>query len=252
MQPPRQPTAERPAPGTGQAPASGAGRRGRWGRWIPAALIMLAAIPVVIGTIRLIQVLGGPEGIPADARFAAAPGPVVVHIVTSVGYALLGAFQFSAGIRRRHRAWHRRAGRVLVVLGLAVALSALWMTLFYPRKEGTGEVLYWVRLAASSGMGASVVLGLVAIRRRDVVRHRAWMTRAYALGLGAGTQAFTVGFGEAIFGSGVVRTDLMLGAGWAINLAVAEWIIRRSRRRRSGMRGGRGRQAVRRPAAVGT
>jgi uncharacterized membrane protein len=195
--------------------------------------LALAAIPVVIGTIRLIEVLGGPAGIPPDARFAASPAPVVVHIMASVGYALLGAFQFSAGIRRRHRAWHRRAGRVLVVLGLAVALSALWMTLFYPRKEGTGEVLYWVRLAASSGMGASVVLGLLAIRRRDVARHRAWMTRAYALALGAGTQAFTVGFGEAIFGAGVVRTDLMLGAGWAINLAVAELLIRRSRRPRS-------------------
>ena len=30
-----------------------------------------------------------------------------------------------------------------------------------------------------------------------------------------------------LLGSGVVRTDLMMGAGWAINLAVAEWIIRR-------------------------
>jgi hypothetical protein len=53
------------------------------------------------------------------------------------------------------------------------------------------------------------------------------MTRAYALALGAGTQALTVGFGEAFFGSGVVRTDLMMGAAWVINLGVAEWYIRR-------------------------
>jgi hypothetical protein len=75
-------------------------------------------------------------------------------------------------------------------------------------------------------MGASIILGLAAIRRRHIVQHRAWMTRAYALALGAGTQAFTAGFGEAAFGSGVVRTDLMMGAGWVINAAVAEWIIR--------------------------
>ena len=87
-------------------------------------------------------------------------------------------------------------------------------------------------LLASSGMGISVILGLAAIRRRDIPRHRAWMTRAYALALGAGTQAFTVGFGEAVFGSGVVRTDLMMAAGWAINLAVAEWVIRRPAIRR--------------------
>jgi hypothetical protein len=27
-------------------------------------------------------------------------------------------------------AWHRRAGRVLAVAGLLVAISAIWMTLF--------------------------------------------------------------------------------------------------------------------------
>jgi hypothetical protein len=116
---------------------------------------------------------------------------------------------------------------VLAALGLAVALSGLWMTLLYPSKEGTGDLLYLFRLLASSGMGASIILGVTAIRDRDIARHRAWMTRAYALGLGAGTQAFTVGFGEAAFGAGEVRTDLMMGAAWAINLAVAEWIIRR-------------------------
>ena len=83
------------------------------------------------------------------------------------------------------------------------------------------------RLLFASGMAGSIILGLAAIRRRDIVRHRAWMTRAYALALGAGTQAFTVGLGEAAFGAGAVRHDLMMGAGWAINLAVAEWFIRR-------------------------
>lgn len=194
---------------------------------MPAGLLAIAAIPVVIGSIRLVEVLGGPEGIPEDSRFAASPVPVVVHIVAAVAYALLGAFQFSAGIRRRRPGWHRRSGRVLVVLGSAVALSAIWMTLFYPFKEGTGYVLYVFRLLAGLGMGISIVLAFAAIRRRDIATHRAWMMRAYALGLGAGTQAFTVGFGEAIFGSGVVRTDLMMGAGWVINLAVAEWFIRR-------------------------
>jgi Predicted membrane protein (DUF2306) len=112
-----------------------------------------------------------------------------------------------------------------------VAFSGLWMTLAYPQKEGTGTILWVTRLLVSSGMGASVVLGLVAIRRRNIARHRAWMTRAYALALGAGTQAFTVGFGEALFGTGVVRTDLIMAAAWAINLTFAEWVIRRPSRR---------------------
>ncbi len=191
-------------------------------RWVPVALIALSVIPVFGGTARLIELTGGPELIPADSRFAASPVPLIVHIVGAIGYALLGAFQFSAGIRRRHRGWHRRAGRVLVVLGLAAAVSGLWMTLLYPFKEGTGELLFGFRLLASTGMGVSLVLGVTAIRARDIAAHRAWMARAYALGLGAGTQAFTVGFGEAALG-----TDLSMGAAWVINLAIAEWFIRR-------------------------
>lgn len=138
---------------------------------------------------------------------------------------LLGAFQFSPRLRRR--GWHRRAGRVLVPLGLVVAGSGLWLTLLYDRKDGTGTLLHSVRLLVAAGMAACVVLGFAAVRRRDISAHRAWMTRAYALALGAGTQALTVGFGEAAFGTGVVRTDLMMSAGWGLNLAAAEVLIRR-------------------------
>jgi len=53
------------------------------------------------------------------------------------------------------------------------------------------------------------------------------MTRAYALALGAGTQVFTQGIGNVVFGTGEVTTALMLGAGWAINLSVAEYVSRR-------------------------
>jgi len=219
-------------PGAGAAPVPRRGRR-RAGWWVPAGLLSLAFIPVLGGAGRLVEVLGGPEVLPTDVRFAASPVPLVVHIVAAVGYALLGVFQFSARLRRSHPGWHRRAGRLLVALGLAVALSGLWMTLLFPRKAGTGDLLYVFRLLASSGMGVSIILGLAAIRSRDIARHRAWMTRAYALALGAGTQAFTVGFGEAVFGSGVVRTDLMMGAGWVINVVVAEWVIRRPAVRRA-------------------
>ena len=78
-------------------------------------------------------------------------------------------------------------------------------------------------------MAASIVLGFTAIRRGDVARHQAWMTRAYALALGAGTQVLTLGIGHATFGTNTRTTDLCLGAAWAINLAVAEYVIRRDR-----------------------
>ena len=128
-------------------------------------------------------------------------------------------------VRRRRPGSHRAAGRTLMVAGALVAGSAVWMTLMYPQ-EGTGDVLYLFRLAFSTAMVASIVLGFAAIRRREIARHRAWMIRAYAIALAAGTQAFTVGVGGALFGDGVLAHDLSI-ASWLINLAVAGWAVRR-------------------------
>jgi uncharacterized membrane protein len=194
-------------------------------------VVPLVVIPLVAGALRLIEIAGGPALIPANARLTASPLPIIVHIVAAIGYAVLGAFQFSASFRRRHPSWHRRAGRLLVILGLAVAFSALWMTQFAARQPGTGELAYVFRLAFGAGMAACLLLGVAAIRRGDVPRHRAWMTRSYALALGAGTQVITLGIGHAVFGTGVLSTDLSLGAGWAINIAVAEYVISRPGRR---------------------
>lgn len=206
--------------------------------WAPFALVALVVVPAIAGCLRLVELAGGPHLIPANPRISASPVPVVVHIVCAVAYAIIGAFQFSAALRRRRPGWHRAAGRVVVVLGMAVALSALWMTQFYPRQPGTGELAYVFRLGFGSTMAAGIILGFTAIRRGDVARHRAWMTRAYALALGAGTQVFTQGIGTAVFGTSELTTDLSLGAGWAINLAVAEYVIRRrvSSRQTSGAR----------------
>jgi uncharacterized membrane protein len=194
---------------------------------LPIALIALGAIPIAFGTLRVIGLLGGPEVMPHRTRFDSSPAPVILHIVSAVLYIVFGAFQFSAGLRRRRPAWHRRTGRLLVPLGLVVAFSALWMNQFYVHPEGRNELLHLFRLIAGSAMAGSIVVGLVAVRRRDFRTHRIWMVRAYAIGLGAGTQAFTLGIGQGILGTTELTTALFNLAGWVINLAIAEWAIRR-------------------------
>jgi hypothetical protein len=198
-------------------------------RWlVPAALVALSLVPIVAGSVRLVELSGGPAVLPA--RSDPSSVPLVVHIVSVIVYAILGAFQFFPRLRRS--GWHRKAGRLLVVAGLAVALSAVWMTLFYPRSDG-GDLLYVFRLLVASGMLMSIVLGFLAIRRRDIPQHRAWMIRAYALALGAGTQVFTLGLGKAIFGSSDLSIALLQAVAWMINLAIAEWFIARRLVRRS-------------------
>ena len=204
---------------------------------IPAGLIALSFIPIVAGTFRVVG-LGSDVEITVDnARFFAAPLPVVMHIISTVIYCVLGAFQFSPSFRRRKPNWHRVAGRILIPCGLVVALSGLWMTQFYPLANYPpvnfdGPVLYAIRLLVGSAMALCLCLGFAAIRKRDISHHRAWMMRSYALGLGAGTQVFTH-LPMFLFPSiqGELARTLCMGAGWAINLAVAEWLISRERRR---------------------
>ena len=199
---------------------------------VPLALVILSLFPLVAGSLRLIEIAGGPQVLPTNPRIDASPAPLVVHVLAAAVYAVLGAFQFPARLRRRHPGWHRRSGRILVGAGLAVAGSGLWMTLFYSGAPG-GVLLWTIRLLVGSTMAAAIVLGFSAIRRRDIGAHRAWMIRAYALGLGAGTQVFTQGIGEALFGTSDLSTGISVASGWVINAVVAEWVIRRPSVRRA-------------------
>lgn len=135
------------------------------------------------------------------------------------------------------------AGRLLVPLGLASALSGLWMTALYPRPAQDNEILTGIRLVVGAAMVGCLILGFTSIRQRKLRPHRAWMARAYAIGLGAGTQALTNAPWILLTGesTGDPRALLML-AGWAINLAAVGWALRRrpaQPRRASGDRIGR-------------
>lgn len=195
---------------------------------VPVGLIMLSVVPMIAGAVRVTELTGGAAVTPENARFFASPVPALVHIIGASLYCLLGAFQFAPGLRRRRPRWHRISGRLLIPLGLAAALSGLWMTLFYPRPPIDDVLLTPIRLLFGSAMVGCIVLGFAAIRRRDIPRHQAWMARGYAIGLGAGTQVLThlpwILMAEQ--SDGLVRV-LLMTAGWVINLAVTEWALRR-------------------------
>jgi len=200
---------------------------------VPIALVALGTVPVIAGSLRLVDLSTGSAVMPPNPRFSASPLPVVIHIVCATVFVMLGAFQFSARFRRGHRAWHRRAGRIVMVAGLGVALSALWLNQFFPRAATSRELLYPLRVVFGVALVVTIALGFLAARRRNFADHRAWMIRSYAIGIVAGTQVFTLGVGGAIFGHREVTTALLLAAAWAINLTVAEWAIRKRPWRRT-------------------
>jgi hypothetical protein len=106
------------------------------------------------------------------------------------------------------------------------------MAAFYPHPPGDGILVLAFRLVFGAAMVACLILGLVAALRRRYTRHSEWMTRAYAIGVAAGTQALVLIPGVLLFGAThELSRGLLMGSAWLINLAVAEWVIRRRRSR---------------------
>lgn len=217
----------RPSTGNGRAPS----QRFAADWLVPTGLILLSLVPAVGGSFRLVELgLGIETSMPDSERIASAPIPIVIHIISVVIYSILGAFQFASRKRRRffwqRAGWHRTMGKILIPSGFVVALSGLWMTQFSPLPWYDIGPLYWVRMVVGFGMLFSLILATVAIRRLDFAQHGAWMTRAYALALGAGTQVFTAipWFLYPSIQSEVSRA-IMMGAAWLINILVAEWVI---------------------------
>ncbi|PRZ05530.1 putative membrane protein [Isoptericola sp. CG 20/1183] len=208
-------------------PASGPSARRA--RLAVAGLLMLSLVPVLAGALRVGEVVAGDVG-PDDARFLAAPVPVLLHIAAATVYSVLGALQFAPGLRRRHNAWHRGAGMILVPAGFVVAGSGLWMTATYDMPAHNDAGLAAVRTVVGVAMIAQLALAVRALVRHDHRAHGAWMTRAYALALGAGTQVVTL-FPMIVTGTTTAWVNtLLMTLGWAVNASVAEWVIVRRRR----------------------
>lgn len=204
-------------------------RRPGW--LLPTGLVLLSLVPSVAGASRLAQLSSGVVT-EDNARFFAMPIPVILHIIGATVFCLLGAFQFAPRFRAGNLRRHRVAGRIVLPCGIVAALSGMWMTLFSELPASDGTLLGVFRIFFGTAMVASLVLGFLAVRRRDFSQHRAWVMRGYAIGLGAGTQVFTLVPWALVFGTpGVFVHALLMLAGWVINLGVAERAVRRTRRR---------------------
>lgn len=195
-----------------------------------AIVVVYSFIPTVGGLFRIPELLGGPSIVPANPRAVVDPVPIVLHILGSFLFCLVGALQFLPSLRRHRPDLHRNLGRIVAVAGCVSALTGLWMTLFYTFPAALqGPLLYWARTALSLAMFGFIVWAVVAMRSRNPIGHRAAMLRAYAIGQGASTQTVLFLIVMAFSGSeplGLFRDVLMVVA-WAINIAIAEMLLRR-------------------------
>lgn len=160
-------------------------------------------------------------------RRATIPLAVMAHLSGGLVALAVGAWQLNTRLRSRVVALHRWMGRIYVVAVLVGGLGALRMAMV---SQGG--------LTAHLGFGSlgllwlfSTARGYVAIRSRDEVRHRAWMTRSYSLTFAAVTLRIYLPLSLA---AGIPFADaypVISWLCWVPNLALAEWLVQRRQAR---------------------
>jgi len=188
-------------------------------------LLALTALPISAGLARLAEQTTGAPAMDPTMGSLHMPVPLALHIFTASAFLILGAFQFLPALRRK--GWHRKAGRVAVVMGLLSAGSGYVMSLILPVDPTSGPLLVPLRLFFSAAWFAALVLGLIAAHRRNFSAHGAWMVRGYAIGAATGLQSLALIPWFLLFGVPTgLPSDLVMLAGWIIAVAFGEYRIR--------------------------
>lgn len=170
-------------------------------RTVWSALVALILIVLVFAGIRVVvdvpNVVAGrvpPPGSFHD-RYAMHPALAYAHILPGLVYLVGAPFQLSRRFRTRHLDLHRRMGRVVLAAGIAAAVFAIVFGILFPfggALEASATVVFGGYFAVA------LVTALLAVTRGDLTRHRRWMIRAFAVGLGVGSIRIWIGVFQAL------------------------------------------------------
>lgn len=113
-----------------------------------------------------------------------------VHIVSGLVFLVVGITQFYHRLRTARPKWHRRAGRVLIILAAVNGITAVWMGFVMPI-GGVSET------SAVTLFGITFVYcayrAFIHIRNKNVTLHREWIIRAYSMALSVATTRIITG-----------------------------------------------------------
>jgi hypothetical protein len=193
-----------------------------------AFLLLITAIPILVALVRLLQIPSGT--LPLESlRFAAVPLRHFTHAAAGAIFAVAGPLQFAGVLSRRFGSLHRWTGRAFGVAGLFLGLSGLGLLAEFPTVATLP--LQMTRGLAGLALLAALALGIRAAIQRRIPAHRAWMIRAYVIGIGSTTISLValplLAFGITLEGA---PFDLTFVATWIATVAVGEVVIRRTRK----------------------
>jgi uncharacterized membrane protein len=193
---------------------------------VPVALYFGTLLTILLALVQVVQIPLG--ALPADSqRLGAAPVWHFMHVLGGAAFGILGPIQFGRALMPRYGLLHRMVGRVFVAAGAMISLSSLGLLWRFPDTYSvainTGRLLFGI------GLGVALAIAMQAIYKRDFTRHRNWMIRAYAIGIGA--TAVTMVFFPIYLITGEppkgLAADIAFLGAWTACVVFAEGLVRR-------------------------
>lgn len=203
--------------------------------WVAPVLWLLGALAIYSAIDRMLITFGSLlSGImpadPANAHYVKHALLISFHIIPGLLFLVLGPLQFIADIRTRWPRAHRISGRIFIASGFMMAISAIVINIAFPPFGGLFKSI--AVYLFSTAQIITLAVALHAILRRDIARHRAWMIRAFAIGLAISTMRIFFIPAYLLYG---VPSDFTVGLGMWIgflaNIAVAEFILWNEKRK---------------------
>jgi uncharacterized membrane protein len=157
-------------------------------------------------------------------NFRAHPAGILLHVFGAAVAMALGPFQFSTRLRAKYPTVHRWSGRLYLGVGVLVGGAAGLYMAFHA----------WGGIVAKLGFACLAIAWLYtgfaayqAIRAGDVVLHRRWMVRNFALTFAAVMLRIYLPASFAFSLDANVSYPIIAWLCWAPNLIVAEWCFNR-------------------------
>ena len=193
---------------------------------VPAALYFGTLLTILLALVQAVQIPLG--ALPEDSqRLSATPVWHFMHVLGGATFGILGPIQFGRVLARRYGPLHRVMGRLFVAAGVMISLSSLSLLWHFP--DTYSMPINIGRLLFGIALGMALALAVLAIRKRDFPRHRNWMIRAYAIGMGA--TAVTMVFFPIYVVTGApplgLAADIVFLGSWMACIIFAEALVRR-------------------------
>lgn len=167
-------------------------------------------------------------------RYNVLPLTTLLHIVPGAVFLFVAPLQLVPRFRRRTSGVHRRLGYALLFLAIPYAVTGIFFSVYKP--------VFGPLAAVASGLAGlwfvfASVRAYLAIRRRDIDRHREWMLRALAAayGIAAVRLVFLVMVVIVPFDP-IAMGVVSFWAGWLVAALPMEWWIRRTARQPQALR----------------